>query len=127
MNKAAAPDPLKMTLSLNVLNHLGINLYSNVPAVLSELVANAWDADADRVTITIDAQHHTVTIEDNGDGMTKRDVNGKYLTVGYQRRADVKGRLTLTHKRPVMGRKGIGKLSLFSIARDVHVYTVKDG
>jgi hypothetical protein len=25
----------KMTISLNVLNHLGINLYSNVPAVLS--------------------------------------------------------------------------------------------
>ncbi len=30
-----------MSLSLNVLNHLGINLYSNVPAVLSEVVANA--------------------------------------------------------------------------------------
>lgn len=27
-----------MSLSLNVLNHLGINLYSNIPAVLSELL-----------------------------------------------------------------------------------------
>ena len=36
-----------MSLSLNVLNHLGINLYSNIPAVvLSEIVANSWDADA---------------------------------------------------------------------------------
>ena len=34
----------RMTVSLNVLNHLGIGLYSNIPAVLSELVANAWDA-----------------------------------------------------------------------------------
>jgi len=33
-----------LTLDLNVLNHLGINLYSNVPAVLSEVVANSWDA-----------------------------------------------------------------------------------
>ena len=40
-----------MSLSLNVLNHLGINLYSNVPAVLSEIVANSWDADAENVTI----------------------------------------------------------------------------
>ena len=39
----------KMSLSLNVLNHLGINLYSNIPAVLSEIVANSWDADAQRV------------------------------------------------------------------------------
>jgi hypothetical protein len=38
-----------MRLSLNVLNHLGINLYSNVPAVLAETVANAWDADAEHV------------------------------------------------------------------------------
>ena len=37
-----------MSLSLNVLNHLGINLYSNIPAVLSEIVANSWDADAKR-------------------------------------------------------------------------------
>lgn len=33
-----------MSLSLNVLNHLGINLYSSIPAVLSEIVANSWDA-----------------------------------------------------------------------------------
>ena len=34
--------PLVMKLSLNVLQHLGLNLYSNVPAVLSEVVANAF-------------------------------------------------------------------------------------
>ena len=44
--------PFKMTISLDVLHHLGIGLYSNIPAVLSELVANAWDADATRVNIT---------------------------------------------------------------------------
>ena len=34
-----------LDIDLNVLNHLGLNLYSNVPAVLAELIANAWDAD----------------------------------------------------------------------------------
>ena len=38
-----------MTISLNVLNHLGLNLYSNVPSVLSEVVANSYDADAEGV------------------------------------------------------------------------------
>ena len=42
------PPPLEMRLSLNILEHLGLNLYSHVPAVLSEAVANAWDADATR-------------------------------------------------------------------------------
>ncbi len=42
----AKKPPYSMTLSLNVLNHLGLNLYSNAPAVLAEAVANGWDADA---------------------------------------------------------------------------------
>ena len=42
----------KMTVDLSVLDSLGINLYSNAAAVLSELVANAYDADATQVEIT---------------------------------------------------------------------------
>lgn len=42
-----------LTLDLRVLDHLGINLYSNAAAVLSEAVANAWDADAEKVVVTI--------------------------------------------------------------------------
>ena len=75
-----------MTLSLNVLRHLGFGLYSNIAAVLSEVVANAWDADAENVRVSIDATDGHVTIEDDGHGMTVEDANQKYLTVGYERR-----------------------------------------
>ena len=44
-----------MSISLSVLDHLGRGLYSNVPAVLSEVVANAWDADAENVDIAINS------------------------------------------------------------------------
>ena len=73
-----------MSLSLNVLNHLGINLYSNIPAVLSEIVANSWDADAKRVDITI--AEDQIIIEDDGCGMSADDINNKFLYVGYQKR-----------------------------------------
>lgn len=116
----------QMTLSLNVLNHLGIGLYSNVPAVLSEAVANAWDADAENVIITIDRDKKTITIEDDGHGMNVDDVNKKYLHVGYKRRGALNGAVTSRFRRPVMGRKGIGKLSLFSIANLIEVHSVKD-
>ena len=46
-------DTYKMTVDLNVLDHLGINLYSNIAAVLTEAVANAWDADAENVEIKL--------------------------------------------------------------------------
>lgn len=62
----------KMSLSLNVLNHLGINLYSNIPAVLSEIVANSWDADAENVEITI--ENNEITILDDGCGMDAKDI-----------------------------------------------------
>lgn len=114
----------EMSIGLGVLDHLGLNLYSNVPAVLSEAVANAWDAEATEVRITIDTQRQRIVIEDNGSGMDLADVNSRFLHVGYRRR-DHQPVVTRNLKRHVMGRKGIGKLSLFSIADRILVETVK--
>lgn len=115
-----------MTLSLNVLNHLGLNLYSNIPSVLSETVANSWDADAENVSIEVSATEKKIIIIDDGHGMNLDDINNKYLLVGYKKEED-EGRITPRFKRKAMGRKGIGKLSLFSIAHKVEIQTVKNG
>lgn len=115
--------PYQMRLSLSVLDDLGINLYSSVPAVLSEVIANAWDADAELVDIQLLGDR--IVIVDDGHGMNLEDVNDRYLHVGYRRRDE--GRSTTPSGRPVMGRKGIGKLSLFAIAEDIQVETVRDG
>ena len=127
MAKSDEP-PYTLEIDLNVLNHLGLNLYSNVPAVLSELVANAWDADAGSVKITIDEfeEGKTITIRDDGCGMSRDDLDEKFLTVGYQRRTREEDDLTLEKKRKIMGRKGIGKLSVFSIAEYIQVFTRKE-
>jgi len=60
--------------------------------------------------------------------MSVEELNGKYLRVGYRRRVEdaVTGQRT-AKGRPVMGRKGLGKLSLFSIADVIEVQTAKDG
>ena len=116
---------LAMRISLNALEHLGMNLYSNVPAVLSEIVANAWDADASQVHVRLDKAAGVITIDDDGTGMTRDEVADRFLTVGFRRR-DALGDETAKGRRP-MGRKGIGKLSTFSIAKGVEVYTERDG
>lgn len=116
--------PLKMRLSLDVLQHLGLNLYSNVPAVLSEIVANAWDADATNVRIALDKAHDRIVLEDDGVGMTRDEVIDRFLLVGYQRRRRQPG--ATAKDRAPMGRKGIGKLSLFSIANEIIVETVRE-
>jgi hypothetical protein len=111
--------PYFFTLDLRVLDHLGINLYSNAAAVLSEAVANAWDADAQLVKVDIGAMQ--ISIEDNGIGMTLKQINERFLRTGYDKRAhegDASAR-----GRAFMGRKGIGKLALFSIADEIEIQT----
>lgn len=120
--------PYTMRVDLSVLESLGINLYSNAAAVLSELVANAYDADATAIAIewknTGDNQQ--VVVSDNGSGMTAKELDRRFLTVGYKKRTE-EGLASPRFSRPFMGRKGIGKLSVFSVAKRVSVYSVKDG
>ncbi len=125
MNAEVQEQPLKLELDLNVLNHLGINLYSNTPAVLTEIVANAWDADATSVDVVIDSGSNTITITDDGVGMDYSDLKTKFLTVGYPRRDH--GETRTPSGRQCMGRKGIGKLAMFSLAKNIVVVTRKEG
>ena len=126
-----------MSVELSVLESLGINLYSNAAAVLSELVANAYDADADTVSITwqpripdgdtgSDEKLLEVVVTDDGCGMTADQLNKRFLTAGYKKR-DEEGVRSSKWNRPFMGRKGIGKLSVFSLARTVEVYSKVEG
>lgn len=115
-----------MRLSLNVLDHLGLFLYSNTSAVLAEAIANAWDADASQVAVEVDATNKTISVTDDGVGMNLADVNEKFLCVGYRKRTGADEFRTPAGRKP-MGRKGIGKLSLFSIANRISVYTRKAG
>lgn len=116
-----------MSVDLSVLDSLGINLYSNAAAVLSELVANAYDADATKVAITWE-QGERVIVSDDGAGMTVAELNDRFLKVGYRKRdGSNEGNVSPTWRRPFMGRKGIGKLSVFSVANVVTVYSTKNG
>ncbi|MAT53905.1 MAG: ATP-binding protein [Saprospirales bacterium] len=113
----------KITVDLNVLDHLAEGLYSSVAAVLTEAVANAWDADAKRVDIDVNLEKDTISITDDGIGMDQKAINEHYLRVGYRRRAEGE---TSPNGRLVMGRKGIGKLSLMSIANVIQVFSKTD-
>lgn len=110
-----------LSIDLNVLNHLGLGLYSSTPAVLTEIIANAYDAEATEVKINLDKDNDIITIIDNGHGMSAEDISDKFLKVGYARRdySDT----SRSGKRKVMGRKGIGKLAMFSLANIVDIMT----
>lgn len=108
-------------ISLTVLNHLGRQLYRNFITILGEAISNAWDADASNVWIDIDRGASTMTIVDDGLGMTRDDLQERFLKIGYTKRGPVGTDNRSPHNRPYIGAKGIGKLALLSCAQLVSV------
>lgn len=118
--------PLEMTFMPNTIEHLGARMYSTLPPVLAELVANSYDADASEIHIKLnDSGDKEIVVIDNGHGMSSQDINNKFLRIGRNRRDDDQSQ-TSPKGRPVIGKKGLGKLSFFGIAHEIHVQTQKD-
>lgn len=120
---------LQMKFSPRTIEHLGIQMYSTLPPVLCELVSNAYDADAERVDIYLkdeDRGNKRIEIIDDGNGMSFSEINEKYLVIGRNRRHEEGTHFSRNKRRPVIGKKGLGKLAFFGIANTVIVETVQD-
>ena len=116
----------RFNISLQVLNHLGRNLYRNFITVLGEAISNSWDADASNVWVEIDKDNNTMSICDDGIGMSEKDFQDKFLKIGYTKRST--GQSKTRKGRPFIGRKGIGKLALLSCAKNITILSkVKGG
>ena len=122
-----------MTLDMNILQHLGLKMYTSLPAVVSEYVANAWDAGATEVDIKVPtdetmSDNYEIIVEDNGIGMSYEEIEEKFLVVGRNRRQDEETDIVEVRgmTREVMGRKGIGKLAGFGVAGEVQIKTYQN-
>lgn len=119
---------LEMQFDAGTIEHLGVQMYSTLPPVIAELIANAYDAEAKYVKVELyDEGEKKIVISDNGHGMTFDDLNSKFLRIGRNRRADSTGQKSENGKRLVIGKKGIGKLSFFGIAHRIQVETIREG
>lgn len=120
---------LEMEFDPNTIEDLGIRMYSTLPPVIAELIANSYDADATLVEIFLNdnTQEKTIVISDNGHGMTFDDLNTRFLRIGRKRRTEEGTQKSESGRRFVIGRKGLGKLSFFGIASKAKISTVKDG
>jgi hypothetical protein len=117
-----------ITIDRSVIKLLGADLYGDVPSVINELVANSHDAKAHNVWIDFLTDKSAIVIRDDGIGMSVDDVNNYYWNVGYNRRDDKKLRKELggSDASQDMGQKGIGKLSMFALSKDIDMVTYKD-
>jgi signal transduction histidine kinase len=89
MPQSKNKDKLKMTFTPNTIEYLGVRMYSTLPPVVAELVANSQDADATKVNIHLkDQESKEIVVSDNGHGMSFVYINEKFLRIGRNRRSD---------------------------------------
>lgn len=98
------------------------------PAGLCELVWNAFDADAKRVSIEVERNDlggvEQVIVTDDGDGMNRERAELAFATVGDSWKL-MPGTMT-NGGRPVHGRYGRGRYAAFSIGNAVNWYSTAE-
>lgn len=106
---------------------------ANYPTVaLTELVANAWDAGATKVSITIPNKiGKKIVIEDNGTGLTKEQFQTRWMTLGYNR-VKHQGRSVIFPEnvegnRFAYGKNGVGRHGLLCFNKEYTVITNAEG
>jgi hypothetical protein len=106
---------------------LGEN-YRSTEVALKELIDNSWDADSENVFVTMPEPftNHPIIVEDDGSGMTEKEVRNEYLFIANSRTSR-KGDRTPVKQRAVKGKKGIGKFSGLAVSSVMIVETKARG
>ncbi len=148
MTATAVKENLQFQTEVNQLLHLMIHsLYSNKEIFLRELISNAADAcdklrfeaigndnlyenDGDlRVEVEFDADAHTVTLRDNGIGMSRDEVVNNIGTIAKSGTKEFLQKLSGDQKKDahLIGQFGVGFYSAFIVADKVTLTTRRAG
>lgn len=110
------------------LDLLGRQQIAGIPTAINELIKNAHDAYADKFDIDFIRKDNLLVLRDDGLGMTREEFETRWLTIGTESKF-VNRKTLLPPKdlnkplRPVMGEKGIGRLAIASIGKQVLIIT----
>ncbi|GHT79437.1 hypothetical protein FACS1894130_08140 [Spirochaetia bacterium] len=120
---------LEMKFDPRTIEHLGLRMYSTLPPALAELISNSYDADASQVIVKLiepKGGPKEIQVQDDGEGLSYDEINEKFLVIGRNRRIDGDKPSAKYHRLPT-GKKGLGKLALFGLAKIIIINTVKNG
>lgn len=105
---------------------LGRQQVEGAATAISELFKNSHDAYATRVEVDYYRPENLFLLRDDGIGMTREEFQDRWLTIGTESKVGggvLPYRPRGMEERPIMGEKGIGRLAIARIGRQVLVMT----
>lgn len=108
---------------------IGRDLVTNEFVAIFELVKNAFDAGATRVDIEFDPEERSITIVDDGHGMSRSDIRNKWLFVAYSDKALATDsyRDKIKPAGQFAGSKGIGRFACDTLGAGLELYSLAEG
>jgi len=110
-----------------LLQLLGDQLIGTPRLAVFELVKNGYDADAERVTVTLrnlGKQGATIVVEDDGDGMTLSTIRDIWLVPAHDHREVQRKALNRTKRnRLPLGEKGLGRFAVHKLGENIELVT----
>ena len=122
--------PFELRFDPQTIRHLGLRMYATLAPALAEIISNSYDADANNVIVSLieDKGHpKEIRIKDDGEGLSYDGINNKFLVIGRNRRDYEGDEPSAKYKRFPTGKKGLGKLALFGLAKTITITTVQKG
>ncbi len=113
-------------------DHVG-QIIDDPTIAIVELVANSYDAGADRVEVVWPSlPGEPLSITDNGTGMTRKEFEKRWRTLSYDRVAEQGAYVVFPSgvpggKRTAFGHNGKGRFSPLCFADEYKIETWKDG
>lgn len=114
------PHFIRFSVDAAHIQRLGEELVAKQETALSELVKNAFDADASQVTLTFEDRVKvggTLTIEDDGSGMVKDVIRDAWMRISTAAKVDEPTSPRFGRVRA--GRKGIGRFAVQRLGRQL--------
>ena len=121
-NKIIETDNFTWNFDVNVFKLLGSQLISDKFTAIIELVKNSYDANATEVHIdfidSYDPKNGKIVILDNGFGMSKDDIQNKWMKIGTNSKRNHKT-TAKPFSRVLLGEKGIGRFAIEKISNHI--------
>lgn len=117
---------LHFKISTGLKSVIGRELINDKYIALFELVKNSYDAESRIVSISFDdiyGDNSRITITDNGNGMSKKDIIDKWLFVAYSEKKNASYRDGIKKHRSFAGAKGVGRFSCDRLGSAVDIFS----